>query len=153
QRFAAKACIHCHHVYDFRRQALQAAGKWKRDEVWVYPLPENVGLTLDVDRGDRVRGVTPNSAAARLGIRKGDTLCRLNGQSLASFADVQYALHRAPAAGKVPVTWERAGKTHRGNLVLTDGWRKTDISWRWSLRGLDPAPQVHGDDLEPAEKK
>ena len=52
-RLKPKACIHCHQVYDFRRQALQTAGKWRLDELWVYPLPENVGLTLDVDEGDQ----------------------------------------------------------------------------------------------------
>jgi membrane-associated protease RseP (regulator of RpoE activity) len=153
QRFTARACIHCHHVYDFRREARQAAGTWRRDEVWVYPLPDNVGLTLETDRGDRVRSVAAGSAAERAGLRKGDTLRRLNGLPVASFADVQYALHRAPAAGQVGVTWERAGRTHQGRLHLADGWRQTDVSWRWSLRGLDPQPCVHGDDLEPAQKK
>jgi membrane-associated protease RseP (regulator of RpoE activity) len=153
RRFLAKACIHCHHVNEFRREARQAEGTWKLSEVWVYPLPENVGLTLEVDRGNRLRGVAPGSPAARAGLRKGDSLRTLNGLPVASLADVQYVLQRAPAAGKVGVTWERAGKTHQARLTLADGWRETDISWRWSLRGLDPAPPVHGDDLEPAEKK
>ncbi len=38
-------------------------------------------------------------------------------------------------------------------MTLADGWRKTDISWRWSLRGLDPPPWVHGDDLSAEEKQ
>src|SRR5581483_8509082 len=50
KQLSARACIHCHNVYDFRREALQAAGKWRLDEVWAYPLPENVGLALDVHR-------------------------------------------------------------------------------------------------------
>jgi S1-C subfamily serine protease len=37
--------------------------------------------------------------------------------------------------------------------VLAEGWRRTDVSWRWSLRGLDPQPWVGGDDLSVAEKK
>ena len=41
--------------YDFRRDDLKAARKWSLDEVWVYPPPHNVGLTLDPRRGDRVR--------------------------------------------------------------------------------------------------
>ncbi len=40
-----------------------------------------------------------------------------------------------------------------GSLLLADEWRKTDISWRWSLRGLDPTPWVQGGDLSLAEKK
>src|SRR5881227_3102701 len=58
EEFAAaarhKGCIHCHNVNEFRRADLQALGKWDRESVWVYPLPENVGVTLDVDAGDLV---------------------------------------------------------------------------------------------------
>ncbi len=153
RRLPERACIHCHQVYDLRRESLQAEGRWRLDEVWVYPLPENVGLTLDIDRGDRVARVAADSAVARLGIRAGDRLLTINGQSIASFADVQYALHRAPARGTVTITWQHDGRTHSGELVLADGWRKTDISWRWSLRGLDPPPGVHGYDLSSEEKK
>src|SRR5262249_61833150 len=64
-RLAPGACVHCHNVNEFRRDALQAAGKWKLDEGWAYPLPENLGLTLDVDRGDRVRAVAAGSAGGR----------------------------------------------------------------------------------------
>jgi membrane-associated protease RseP (regulator of RpoE activity) len=153
RRLSRSACVHCHQVYDLRRESLQAAGKWRMDEVWVYPLPENVGLTLAVDEGDRVDRVAAGSPAERAGLRKGDRLTAVNGLAVSSFADVQYALHRAPARGKVTLRWQRAGKGHEGQLVLAEGWRKTDVSWRWSLRGLEPAPWVGGDDLTAAEKK
>jgi hypothetical protein len=153
RRLSEKACIHCHQVYDFRREELQTSGKWKLDEVWVYPLPENVGLQLEVDRGDRVARVFPDSPAARVGLRAGDRLRTVNGLPVASFADVQYALHRAPARGEFPLTWESEGHGRSGNLTLAEGWRKTDVSWRWSLRGLDPPPWVQGIDLKADEKK
>src|SRR5262249_22137940 len=44
KRLRANACVHCHQVWDFRREEMKAAGKWNLDEVWVYPLPDNVGL-------------------------------------------------------------------------------------------------------------
>jgi predicted metalloprotease with PDZ domain len=153
KRLSAKACIHCHHVYDFRRAALQDAAKWSLDEVWVYPLPENIGLTVAAERGNQVRQVAAGSAAERAGLKAGDTLQSLNGLSVASFADVQYALHRAPVKGTIPLSWQREGRTLSGNLTLADGWRKTDLSWRQSLKGLQPASCVHGSDLTPAEKK
>src|SRR5262249_6899284 len=139
-----------------------AAGKWKLDEVWVYPLPENVGLTLDVDRGDRVRAVAAGSAAARLGPAAGDTLRAGHRRPVAGPADRHDAPHRAAgrragrrgrAGGSVPVAWERAGQAHSGRLDLAEGWRKTDVSWRWSLRGLQPEPCVDGEDLTPQEKQ
>jgi hypothetical protein len=153
RRLPEKACIHCHQVYDLRRESLQALGKWSLQELWVYPLPENVGLTLEIDRGDRVAHVAADSPAGRLGLRKGDRLTSLNGIPVASFGDVQYALHRAPAAGGVPITWQREGQARRGELVLAEGWRKTDLSWRWSLRGVDPPAWVQGEDLTAEEKK
>ena len=153
RRLTRTACVHCHQVYDLRRESLQAAGKWRLGEVWVYPLPENVGITLAVDEGDLVARVASTSAAHRAGLRRGDRLRTVGGLPVASFADVQYALHRAPAEGKVALSWQRAGKVVEGQLVLAEGWRRTDVSWRWSLRGLDPSPWVGGDDLSAAEKK
>src|SRR5262249_4949082 len=109
--------------------------------------------TVDRDRGDRVRAVAAGSPAARAGLSAGDVLRSVNGLPVASFTDVQYALHRSPARGSIPVAWERAGKAHAGRLELAEGWRKTDVSWRWSLRGLQPEPCVDGEDLTPQEKK
>ena len=63
-RLKPSACIHCHQVYDFRREDRQAAKKWSLDEVWVYPLPENVGLTVEPDQGDRIKSVQAKSPAA-----------------------------------------------------------------------------------------
>jgi membrane-associated protease RseP (regulator of RpoE activity) len=153
QRFAAKSCFHCHHVWDLRREDLQARGKWTTGEVWVYPYPENVGLTIDVKAGNRVEQVAAGSAAARAGIRPDDRLLSVNGVSIASFADVTYALHKSPLQGTVPVVWQRQGEQLRGELGLADGWRRTDLSWRWSLRGLAPAPGVDGYDLTAEERK
>jgi hypothetical protein len=153
RRLPERACIHCHQVNELRRETMQEAGKWRREELWVYPLPENIGLTLDIDRGDFVTKVSSPSAAARVGIRPGDRLLEVDGQPIASFADVQYALHRAPAKGSLMVAWQHDGQSRKGELALAEGWRETDISWRWSLRGLDPSPWVHGDDLSAEEKK
>jgi hypothetical protein len=153
RRWQSSRCIHCHQVYQIRRQSLQAEGKWRRNDVWVYPLPENVGVTLSVDDGDLVRWVAARSPAARAGVAAGDRLRCLAGLPIASFADVQYALQRAPARGELPIMWEHAGRAVSGRLVLAAGWRKTDVSWRWSLRSLEPMPWVDGDDLTAAEKK
>lgn len=146
-------CIHCHQVNEYRRAARKAAGEWSRDELWVYPLPENIGITLEVDRGNYVRAVAADSPAARAGLRPGDILREANGLSVASFADLQYALHKAPAEGKLPLAWERDGKRLHAELVLPPGWRKTNLTWRPSLLDILPSLPLFGDDLTPAEKK
>lgn len=153
RRMPERACIHCHQVYDLRRESLQAAGKWRLDELWVYPLPENIGLTLEVDRGDRIARIAEDSSAARAGLQAGDRLLTIDDRPIASFADVQYALHRAPGRGTLTIAWQHDKETYKRELPLAEGWRKTDISWRWSLRGVDPPPWVHGDDLSADEKK
>jgi predicted metalloprotease with PDZ domain len=153
ERLQDAKCIHCHQVREVVRDSAQRAGTWQRELEWVYPPPENVGLSLDPEQGNRVTKVVKDSAADRIGIQPLDILTCVNGLSVASYADVQYALHRAPEKGTIPVVWQHQGETRQGNLVLAAGWRQSDISWRWSLRRLEPSPWVQGDDLGPAEKK
>jgi serine protease Do len=146
-------CIHCHQVNEFRRADARAAGTWTREDLWVYPLPENVGITLDVDRGDAVRAVAPGSPAARAGLKSGDILTELNGYRIASFADAQYALHKGPKAGSIPVEWTNGSNSRKGTLDVADGWRKTNITWRSSLLEILPSLPISGEDLPASEKK
>jgi hypothetical protein len=149
----ADACIHCHQVYDFRRAERKAAGTWRLDDVWVYPLPANLGIVLDPNQGNRAKAIEKGSAADRAGLRAGDEIAVVNGLSVAAFADVQYALHRAPAKGTIRIAWRRDGAERAADLELADGWRKTDIGWRASMWGLEPSPCVYGTNLSAAEKK
>jgi serine protease Do len=148
-----RGCIHCHNVNEFRRADQKAEGTWDRASVWVYPLPENVGVSLDVDVGDRVRAVATGSAAERAGLKAGDRLTRLNGTPIASFADATYALHKAPVKGEVPVAWTRDGREQSATLKVADGWRKTNVTWRPSMLDMLPSVPFSGDDLSTAEKK
>lgn len=155
---AAKArkrqdCIHCHQINEFRRADLKLTGKWDRNDLWVYPLPENVGITLDVDRGNLVKAVKESSAAAKLGIKPGDSLVRLNGYTVASFADGQFALHKGPRTGMILVEWKSGGIPMSGKLDVAEGWRKTNITWRSSMLDILPSLLISGDDLAAAEKK
>jgi S1-C subfamily serine protease len=149
----AKSCIHCHHVNEFRRDDLQRQGRWDVEDLYQYPVPENLGISVSLDQGNRVRKVRPDSAAGRSGLRAGDVLKSLDDLPVASFADVQHALHLAPRAGKLSAVWDREGKTERGTIALSEGWRKTDLSWRWSLQSLQPAPGLRGEDLTAVEKE
>src|SRR5205823_14976760 len=51
------------------------------------------------------------------------------------------------------ITWDGAGRLQTARLELGNGWRKTDVSWRWSLRGLDPQPWVRGLDIPLDERR
>lgn len=153
EKRADNACIHCHHVYEFRRDLLQREKRWSVDEVWVYPEPENLGLSLDPDQGDRVVSVAPNSVVAKFGIAAKDVLKTVNDWPVASVADVQYALHKAPKFGAITLEWRHGNDAKKGVVNLSDGWRKTDVSWRWSLKSMSPNPSIVGDDLDPDGRK
>lgn len=152
-RMKADACIHCHNVYDFERDALFAAGQWRKDLVWVYPPPNNLGFTLDANEQNRLEAVSPGSAAAKAGLRAGDLLRTVGGRSIGSFADVQYALHRAPAFGELQVTVARAEKPRTVSLALAPGWRESDLTWRGSMWNTPPTASVYGQDLTVQEKQ
>jgi hypothetical protein len=152
-RLTSTACIHCHHVYEFRREARQQAGSWKQSDLWVYPQPDNIGLMLDLARGNRVLKVQPGSAAADVGMRADDLLESVDGLPVSSIADIQAALHHAPWQGKVAVRWQRQGTPMQGALDLAPGWKKTDLSWRWSLKSLSPSLGVQGEDLNADERR
>jgi S1-C subfamily serine protease len=77
----------------------------------------------------------------------------LNGIAVASFADAQYALHRAPWKGTVPITWTRDGKTFNGELTVVEGWKKTNPTWRPSMLDILPSLPFSGRDLDVQEKK
>lgn len=152
-RLSDNACIHCHHVHEFRRDSLQRDKLWSLDHVWIYPQPENIGLTLDAERGNRVLAVEAKSAAASLGVRTNDVLRQLGDVPVTSVADVQHVLHRAPKKGQLAIVWRSGSEEKKGMLTLRENWRKTDVSWRWSLKSLSPNPSIIGDDLDPAERK
>lgn len=155
QRLKAGACIHCHQVYDFRRDEKRSAGKWTVDDIWkmLPPDPRKVGLYLEPEQGNRLLAVAPGSPAEKAGIYTRDVIRRINDRPIASYADVQYALHESPPQGSVSIEWEREGRPAKGELGLPDGWRQSDLSWRAFMWGLEPAASVHGKDLSGEEKK
>ena len=148
-----KGCIHCHNINEFRRADLKQQGTWSRDELWIYPLPENVGLILDVDVGNKVKKIVPSSAAEKAGIKVGDFVTKINGNPVASFADASFGLHKSPSKGEIPITWTSDGKEHTAALMVAEGWRKTNIAWRPSLFDILPSMPLSGDELKVGEKK
>lgn len=146
-------CVHCHEAKEILYADLKATGQWSQDLAWRYPLPDNLGLVLEVDRPNVVGRVDPGSPAADLGIQLGDVVEELGGLPVHSFGDAQFALDRAPKTGSLPIVWKRGEKRLAGKVSLPEGWRKTDISWRPSLGGMIATAPVYGEDLTAAERK
>jgi serine protease Do len=150
---AKRGCVHCHNVKEQQEITLANAGKWDRDLVWRYPPPDNVGLIPEVDRGNVVKTVAPESPAAKAGLKSGDQLRSLNRVPIHSFGDALFALDRAPAKGAIDVAWERNGEPMSAKLDLSQGWKKTDITWRASQQHRIPSLKLYGDDLTADSKK
>lgn len=148
-----RGCIHCHKVKEIQNDELKRLGQWSREKLWRYPMPENIGLTLDVDRGNVVKSVGRDSVAVAAGVTAGDVIDKIGGQRIRSFADAQTALDQAPVKGQLAVEWLRNGKRHSATLALKDGWRRTDISWRPSMQKYLAAPRLYGRDLSLDERK
>ncbi len=141
---AAQTCLHCHQVAEVLRQpALDEARFDKARAMAVWPLPENVGITLDRDDGLLVTAVAPDSAAAAAGVEVGDRLAAAGGRRLFSQTDFRGVLHRgADPAGEITLRWLRGARAMHGRLRLASGWRRTVLDWRMSISqgnvGADP---------------
>lgn len=146
-------CLHCHQVKEMLNTDPRKTGQSSRDLAWRYPLPDNLGLHLDVDRGNVIKDVTDKSPAAGAGLKSGDVVQRLNGVPIHSFADAQFALDRAPGTGAIEIVWQRGREVLKDKLPLAEGWRKTDITWRPSMQRLVPSARLYGADLADEEKK
>ncbi|RMG36133.1 MAG: PDZ domain-containing protein [Planctomycetota bacterium] len=133
-------CVHCHMIHDAMHFHAQQTGTFTRDLLWKYPLPENVGLEIDPDHGLRIERVLPDSPAAAAGLKAGDEVVRMNGQRMASIADMQWVMHHLPNGPTTLVVETARGSMHR--LALERGWKETDISWRGSLWSVSPRLRV-----------
>ena len=136
----AKSCMHCHQIREAERLVYRTAREPIPDEVlFPYPDPAVLGLKMDPEAMATVERVEPGSIAERAGLRAGDEIVTLAGQPLLSIADLQWVLHNAPAATKLPAKVRRAGEAVDVSLDLPEGWRRGDISWRtttWDLRRM-----------------
>ena len=153
----APECFHCHMVNEARYEDLVARGKWARDDLWKWPDPIQIGVTLDRDDQRVIASVEPGSAADKAGLQKDDRLVDLDGRSVATFGDVQRLLHEAThKANRMQVNWTRGQyeKEHGGTLELGKGWKEATplvFAWRASKWPLSPMPGFGGQQLKPEE--
>ena len=135
-----KNCIHCHNIHDAEQVQAKLAGTFSDDSLWRYPLPENVGLKMDLVEGIRVASVVADSPAARSGLKAGDVLRLVGGQQVASIADIQWVLHHMPNTASSLDVVLADDSPHTVRMVA--GWKRTDISWRGSIWSLSPKLRV-----------
>lgn len=133
-------CIHCHNIHDAEHQHAFDTASYTPEMLWKYPLPDNIGLRIDRTSGNQVTEVVVQSPAAVSGIRAGETIIRMNGQSITSIADMQWVLHHLPnTATTVSIDCAESG-THQ--VAIEAGWKEHDFSWRGSMWNAPPRIQV-----------
>jgi hypothetical protein len=150
---ASKGCFHCHNVRESLNTELKRANKWSSESVWHFPMPENIGVSMEVNRGNMVASVKAKSAAAEAGLQQGDRLLTAAKVPVHSIADLQFALEHTPDASDLALTWKRNDKDMSATLKLATSWRKGDLSWRPSMQRLVPTLALVGKDLTADEKK
>jgi hypothetical protein len=136
----ARSCLHCHQVREAERRVYRDVGDAMPDKVlFPYPDPAVLGLAMDPKEMAKVERVSPGTPAARAAIEAGDEIVKLDGQPLLSVADLQWVLHNAPSAARLPAVVRRDARTLSLTLDLPEGWRRGNISWRattWDLRRM-----------------
>ncbi|QDT34934.1 PDZ domain-containing protein [Thalassoglobus polymorphus] len=80
-----------------------------------------LGISLDesASTGIVVGRVTPNSPAARFGLRRGDRIVRFNNQQYVNRAEFRDSLRNWTANGPVPIVYIRDGRQYSQTMPLT----------------------------------
>lgn len=73
---------------------------------------------LPAERGVIIRGVTPDSPAARAGLRENDVIMEVDGQRVEGNAQFRRMIHEIPAGRTVPVAVWRDGRAQTLNVTL-----------------------------------
>ena len=126
------SCVRCHMVNEALLARKRKEGK--PDALWLYPLPDNVGIQLDPKEGNLVRGILADSFAGKAELQAGDRIRTANGTRVLTMADLQFVLNGLEARSKLALEIERDGKPLQAELDLDGDWRRSDVTWRKSIR-------------------
>lgn len=154
----AKSCIHCHQIRDAARLQYRNAGKpLPLKLLYPFPSPRVLGLDLDKQTCATISQIEADSPVATAGLQVGDIVETIDGNPVASEADIRWMLHNLNAAQEtIALGISREGTRKVLQVVLPKNWRsRTDLSWRpttWDMRrmatgGMTLVP------LNPTERK
>ena len=102
-----EGCLHCHHIWRAAKKDMPALVTFSYKKP---PMPDAVGLSLDVDLGNVVKSVRPMGRAAKAGIRTGDVIQEMDGTPIFSAADVSWFLMERKQNGPIAVVLRRGGR-------------------------------------------
>lgn len=137
-----RSCMHCHEVWEGLRRQSRQRGTFDPQSLFVYPRPENIGLTLEVDASNVVKRVSEKSVSARVGIVPGSRIIQIGNSQIHSQADVSWALHKAPGLGHLSIRFTRDSETKFATIPLVKGWKEQNLAWRASMRNEESPRRV-----------
>lgn len=130
----AGRCVECHLIADFRNQQRELDGIGDR-RVYLYRSPDirRIGIRLDVPKGLVVKEAS--GAAAKAGLRNGDLITGIEGETVYTFGDLQYHYDKVDRDAKqLAITVERGGEEHRLDVALPPFWWYGNLSYRqWTI--------------------
>jgi serine protease Do len=148
---APKGCAHCHHAWTYTRKNEMDLGQWKKEKLWVYPLADNLGITLDYARNTVV--TASSGMAQKAGVKEGDRIRAVNGQRVLTPADIAFILQGIDKGG-VKLDLERDGSAATASMTVSGiDWRKRDLSWRESVNVLSPQTGFWAPNAKPDERQ
>jgi predicted metalloprotease with PDZ domain len=135
-RKSQQGCVHCHQVREYSLLQAYHDGRFNRELLFSYPLPESLGIEFDRSHGHRVARVQDKSPAAGH-VKPGEVIVRCDEVPIRSEMDLRWALNRLPASQDRVKLRLNGGETLREvELVLPANWRQTELSWRKSARSV-----------------
>lgn len=149
-------CVHCHSIQPALREEAREKKSWQPDDIWIYPTPDQIGIALHEVHQRRITAVFPTSPAEAAGLKMSDEILKIGTTPIASFADVQAALHKASKGDvELDVEFKRRNAKKQVKLKLSKGWKvgsPLSFSWRPSKWDLQPSPGFGGKAI-PEEKR
>jgi hypothetical protein len=134
RKLYSNSCCRCHMLNEAKWEQQRMDGTMKPGPFFLYPLPDNIGIKLDLTKGNQIKEIARGSFAEKGGLKSNDTIRFANGTRILTCADLQHVLNRLEPESKLTVEVERAGQRVQAELLLSGNWRASDVSWRKSIR-------------------
>ena len=137
-----RSCVHCHQINDsLNWHARDEKLTLEPEQIYPYPSCEILGITLGNEFPLQVEKISSDSPADLAGLKKGDLILQLSGQSITTEADISWALHNTDAFAKeIKILVQRGVRKGILEIKLSPGWKNdSDISRRvgtWTKRAL-----------------
>lgn len=130
--FKQNACVECHLIGDFQNLHREKDGTLdKLVHLFRSPDIRTLGIELDVPKGLVVKEA--GGAAQSAGLRAGDRIAKWEGDTVWTFADLQYRYDKVPRTAKsVRLSVDRGGEAKELTIALPPLWWRTDTRYRQS---------------------